>query len=100
MPELNEKFFVSNSLPVFDPPNIPLKQHRRPMPAGGRYCMGSLVLHPPETKVPDGYVEEVMTCVRKRNPAEPEFYQAVQDSKVRAATRCDSCSNDRSGCWW
>ncbi|HEY6947105.1 MAG TPA: Glu/Leu/Phe/Val dehydrogenase dimerization domain-containing protein, partial [Candidatus Acidoferrum sp.] len=42
--------------------------------------MGSLVLHPPETKVPGGYVEEVMARVREKNPAEPEFHQAVQEA--------------------
>jgi glutamate dehydrogenase (NADP+) len=42
--------------------------------------MGSLVLHPPETKVPGGYVEEVMARVRAKNPAEPEFHQAVQEA--------------------
>ena len=42
--------------------------------------MGSLVMHPPETKTPGGYVEEVMTQVRVRNPAEPEFHQAVQEA--------------------
>ena len=42
--------------------------------------MGSLVMHPPETKTPGGYVEEVMTQVRAKNPAEPEFHQAVQEA--------------------
>jgi len=41
--------------------------------------MGSLVLHPPETKIPRGYVDEVMTRVRAKNPAAPEFHQAVQE---------------------
>lgn len=41
--------------------------------------MGSLVLHPPETKTPGGYVDEVMTRVREKNPAEPEFHQAVRE---------------------
>jgi glutamate dehydrogenase (NADP+) len=41
--------------------------------------MGSLVLHPPETKTPGGYVDEAMTRVRTKNPAEPEFHQAVQE---------------------
>jgi glutamate dehydrogenase (NADP+) len=41
--------------------------------------MGSLVLNPPEVKTPDGYVEEVMSRVRAKNPAEPEFHQAVQE---------------------
>src|SRR5712692_8712543 len=41
--------------------------------------MGSLVLHPPETKTSGGYVDEVMTRVRTKNPAEPEFHQAVQE---------------------
>ena len=42
--------------------------------------MGSLVMHPPETKTPGGYVEEVMARVRAKNPAEPEFHQAVQEA--------------------
>jgi glutamate dehydrogenase (NADP+) len=37
-------------------------------------------MHPPETKIPGGYVEEVMTQVRAKNPAEPEFHQAVQEA--------------------
>ncbi len=41
--------------------------------------MGSLVLNPPEVKTPGGYVAEVMTQVRTKNPAEPEFHQAVQE---------------------
>jgi glutamate dehydrogenase (NADP+) len=41
--------------------------------------MGSLVLHPPKTKIPGGYVDEVMTRVRAKNPAEPEFHQAVEE---------------------
>ncbi len=41
--------------------------------------MGSLVLHPLETKTPGGYVDEVMTRVREKNPAEPEFHQAVRE---------------------
>ncbi|HXY25181.1 MAG TPA: NADP-specific glutamate dehydrogenase [Candidatus Acidoferrum sp.] len=41
--------------------------------------MGSLVMNPPEVKVPGGYVEEVMNRVRAKNPAEPEFHQAVQE---------------------
>jgi glutamate dehydrogenase (NADP+) len=41
--------------------------------------MGSLVINPPEVKVPGGYVEEVMNRVRAKNPAEPEFHQAVQE---------------------
>jgi glutamate dehydrogenase (NADP+) len=41
--------------------------------------MGSLVLHPPETKNLGNYVDEVVTRVRAKNPAEPEFHQAVQE---------------------
>ena len=41
--------------------------------------MGSLVMNPPEVKVPGGYVGEVMNRVRAKNPAEPEFHQAVQE---------------------
>lgn len=41
--------------------------------------MGSLVMNPPETKIPGGYLDEVMTRVRAKNPAESEFHQAVQE---------------------
>lgn len=41
--------------------------------------MGSLVLNPPVVKTPGGYVDEVLTRVRAKNPAEPEFHQAVQE---------------------
>jgi glutamate dehydrogenase (NADP+) len=41
--------------------------------------MGSLLLHPPVTKTVGVYVDEVMTRVRAKNPAEPEFHQAVQE---------------------
>jgi glutamate dehydrogenase (NADP+) len=41
--------------------------------------MGSLVINPPEIKTTGGYVEEVMTRVKAKNPAEPEFHQAVQE---------------------
>jgi glutamate dehydrogenase (NADP+) len=41
--------------------------------------MGSLVMNPPEVKDPGGYAAEVMTHVRAKNPAEPEFHQAVQE---------------------
>jgi glutamate dehydrogenase (NADP+) len=41
--------------------------------------MGSLVMNPPAVKTPGGYVDEVLTRVRAKNPAEPEFHQAVQE---------------------
>jgi len=41
--------------------------------------MGNLVMSPPELKTPGGYVGEVMTLVKAKNPAEPEFHQAVQE---------------------
>jgi glutamate dehydrogenase (NADP+) len=41
--------------------------------------MSSGILNPPGTKSPGGYVEEVMTWVKAKNPAEPEFHQAVQE---------------------
>jgi glutamate dehydrogenase (NADP+) len=41
--------------------------------------MGSLVMNPPVVKTPGGYVDEVLTRVRAKNPAEPEFHQAVQE---------------------
>jgi glutamate dehydrogenase (NADP+) len=41
--------------------------------------MGSLAMHPPEVRIPGGYVEEVIAKVKAKNPAEPEFHQAVQE---------------------
>ena len=41
--------------------------------------MSSTVLTPPGKKVTGDYVEEVMARVRAKNPAEPEFLQAVQE---------------------
>ena len=40
--------------------------------------MGSSVLTPPRTKSVD-YIEQVMATVKAKNPAEPEFHQAVQE---------------------
>jgi glutamate dehydrogenase (NADP+) len=36
-------------------------------------------LTPSDTKVSDDYIEQVMAQVRAKNPAEPEFHQAVQE---------------------
>jgi len=41
--------------------------------------MSAGILTPPGTKAPGGYVEEVMNQVKVKNPAEPEFHQAVQE---------------------
>jgi glutamate dehydrogenase (NADP+) len=41
--------------------------------------MSSGVMNPPEVRTPGGYSEEVMTKVKAKNPAEPEFHQAVQE---------------------
>ena len=42
--------------------------------------MSAGILTPPGTKgAPRGYVEEVLTQVKAKNPAEPEFHQAVQE---------------------
>src|SRR5882672_7217061 len=41
--------------------------------------MSSSTLTPPGKKVTGDYIEEVMTTVRSKNPAEPEFHQAVQE---------------------
>jgi glutamate dehydrogenase (NADP+) len=40
--------------------------------------MGSSVLTPPSTK-PGDYIEQVMATVIAKNPAEPEFHQAVRE---------------------
>ncbi|MGZ4731983.1 MAG: Glu/Leu/Phe/Val dehydrogenase dimerization domain-containing protein, partial [Terriglobales bacterium] len=33
----------------------------------------------PEIKTSGGYIEDIMTIVKSKNPAEPEFHQAVQE---------------------
>jgi glutamate dehydrogenase (NADP+) len=37
------------------------------------------VLTPPGIKAPGDYIEQVMASVKAKNPAEPEFHQAVQE---------------------
>src|SRR5579864_9682701 len=44
----------------------------------GGIPMGSSVLTPPATKSGD-YIEQVMALVKAKNPAEPEFHQAVME---------------------
>src|SRR5437588_5891392 len=39
----------------------------------------SSVMTPPRIKAPGDYIEEIMTQVKSKNPAEPEFHQAVQE---------------------
>ncbi len=41
--------------------------------------MSSTVLTPPGLKIPGDYIELVMDKVKAKNPAEPEFHQAVQE---------------------
>jgi glutamate dehydrogenase (NADP+) len=41
--------------------------------------MSSGTLTPSETRVSGDYIERVMTQVKAKNPAEPEFHQAVQE---------------------
>src|SRR3989449_9433890 len=41
--------------------------------------MSSSTMTPPGNKATGDYIEEVMTTVRSKNPAEPEFHQAVQE---------------------
>src|SRR5260370_40984316 len=41
--------------------------------------MSSGILTPRGVKSPGDYIEEVMTQVKSKNPAEPEFHQAVQE---------------------
>jgi glutamate dehydrogenase (NADP+) len=41
--------------------------------------MSTSVLNPPGVKAPATYIEEVMTLVKAKNPAEPEFHQAVRE---------------------
>src|SRR5437588_13040495 len=44
----------------------------------GRH-MSSGIMTPSGTKAPREYMEEVMIGVKAKNPAEPEFHQAVQE---------------------
>ena len=37
------------------------------------------VMTPPGIKAPADYIEEVMIGVKAKNPAEPEFHQAVRE---------------------
>jgi len=37
------------------------------------------VMSPPGVKSPGDYMEEILTTVKAKNPAEPEFHQAVQE---------------------
>src|SRR2546430_416104 len=41
--------------------------------------MSAGIMMPPEIKPPGDYIEEVLTKVKAKNPAEPEFHQAVQE---------------------
>jgi glutamate dehydrogenase (NADP+) len=41
--------------------------------------MGTITLAPPVTKAPAEYINDVINLVRTKNPAEPEFHQAVQE---------------------
>jgi glutamate dehydrogenase (NADP+) len=41
--------------------------------------MGSLTLTPPVLKEPGEYIKDVLNLARTKNPAEPEFLQAVQE---------------------
>src|SRR5215510_9289085 len=41
--------------------------------------MSAGTLTPTETRVSDDYIEQVLTQVKAKNPAEPEFHQAVQE---------------------
>ena len=41
--------------------------------------MGTTTMTPPGVKAPAEYVEQVMNLVKAKNPAEPEFHQAVRE---------------------
>jgi len=41
--------------------------------------MSAVITNPPGTKGKGDYIEDVMTTVKAKNPAEPEFHQAVQE---------------------
>jgi glutamate dehydrogenase (NADP+) len=41
--------------------------------------MSAGVLTPPGIKTPDSYIETALNAVKSKNPAEPEFHQAVQE---------------------
>ena len=41
--------------------------------------MSAGIMMPPGIKPPGDYIEEVLAKVKAKNPAEPEFHQAVQE---------------------
>jgi glutamate dehydrogenase (NADP+) len=41
--------------------------------------MSAGILTPPGSRTPDGYIESALNLVKAKNPAEPEFHQAVQE---------------------
>jgi glutamate dehydrogenase (NADP+) len=41
--------------------------------------MSTCTITGPEIKTSGDYIEDVMTTVKSKNPAEPEFHQAVQE---------------------
>src|ERR1035437_5333123 len=41
--------------------------------------MSAGIMNPPAIKVPGDYIKQVMAQVKAKNPAEPEFHQAVQE---------------------
>jgi len=41
--------------------------------------MSACTLTRPEIKIPGDYIEDVISTVKTKNPAEPEFHQAVQE---------------------
>ena len=41
--------------------------------------MSSVTLNPSETRISGDYIQQVMAQVKAKNPAEPEFHQAVQE---------------------
>ena len=58
--------------------------------------MTSSTLTSPGIKAPGDYIEDVMTSVKAKNPAEPEFHQAVNcvlDS-LGGTSRHSRCDRD------
>ena len=65
--------------------------------------MSAGTLTPSETRVSGDYIEQVMAQVKAKNPAEPEFHQAVQEvfdslMLVIQAPRISESADSRTRC--
>ena len=60
--------------------------------------MSAGIMNPPAIKVPGDYIKEVMAQVKAKNPAEPEFHQAVQEVLDFPASLFEGQHPCREGC--